>query len=107
MIEFNSIRDGIFEGINSAQQDYETDVYQYIDKDFVTKITEWKPDIIHFSGHGTSDGLLLQREDRLSAKQLKDLLANQEKTIQLLFLNACDSADLIPELEDCQTKSNT
>ena len=102
-IEFNSIRAGIF-GINSAQQGYETDVYQYIDKDFVRKITEWKPDIIHFSGHGTSDGLLLQREDRLTAKQLKELLVNQEKTIQLLFLNACDSADLIPELEDCPDK---
>ena len=98
--ELNTIREGIFEGINAAQQDYVTDVYQYIDKNFVTKITAWQPDIIHFTGHGTTDGLLLQKGDRLSAKQLKELLANQEKTIQLLFLNACDSADLIPELKE-------
>ena len=102
-IEFNSIRDEIF-GINSAQQGYETEVYQYIDKDFVRKITEWQPDIIHFSGHGTSDGLLLQKQDQLTAKQLKDLLVNQEQTIQLLFLNACKSADLIPELKDIPDK---
>ena len=68
------------------------------------KLPNGKPDIIHFSGHGTSDGLLLQKEDRLTAKQLKELLVNQEKTIQLLFLNACDSADLIPELKDCPDK---
>jgi tetratricopeptide (TPR) repeat protein len=98
--ELNTIREGIFEGINAAQQDYVTDVYQYIDKNFVTKITAWQPDIVHFTGHGTNDGLLLQKGDRLSAKQLKDLLVNQEKTIQLLFLNACDSADLIPELKE-------
>ncbi len=59
--ELNTIREGIFEGINAAQQDYVTDVYQYIDKNFVTKITAWQPDIIHFTGHGTNDGLLLQK----------------------------------------------
>jgi tetratricopeptide (TPR) repeat protein len=98
--ELNTIREGIFEGINAAQQEYVTDVYQYIDKNFVTKITAWQPDIVHFTGHGKNDGLLLQKGDRLSGKQLKDLLINQEKTIQLLFLNACDSADLIPELKE-------
>jgi tetratricopeptide (TPR) repeat protein len=95
--EINSIRDDIFEGINIEQHDYITQVIQYINEDRITDIFAFEPDIIHFTGHGTNHGLVLQYGDPISAKQLKDLFVDQ-KEIQLLFLNACYSADQISEL---------
>ena len=95
--EINSIRDDIFEGINIAQHDYVTQVIQYIDRNRITDIFAFEPDIVHFTGHGTNLGLVLQDGDSISAKRLKDLFVDK-KDIQLLFLNACYSADQISEL---------
>jgi tetratricopeptide (TPR) repeat protein len=95
--EINSIKDDIFDGMNIEQQDYRTEVIQYIDKDRITDIFAFQPDIIHFTGHGTTNGMVLQYGEPISAKQLKDLFVDQ-KEIQLLFLNACYSADQISEL---------
>ena len=96
-VEINTIRDDIFEGINIEQHDYVTQVIQYIEQDKITKIFDFEPNIVHFTGHGTNNGLVLQDGDSVSAKWLKTLFENK-KDIQLLFLNACYSADQISEL---------
>jgi len=95
--EINTINEDIFDGMNIEQQDYRTEVVQYINKDRITDIFAFEPDIIHFTGHGTTNGMVLQTGDPISAKQLKELFVDQ-KEIQLLFLNACHSADQISEL---------
>jgi Tfp pilus assembly protein PilF len=96
-LEINSISNDIFEGLNIEQHDYVTHVIQYIDRDTITDIFGFEPDIVHFTGHGTNHGLVLQDGDSISAKWLKTLFENK-KDIQLLFLNACYSADQISEL---------
>ena len=76
-VEINTIRDDIFEGINIEQHDYVTQVIQYIEQDKITKIFDFEPNIVHFTGHGTNNGLVLQDGDSVSAKWLRTLFENK------------------------------
>jgi tetratricopeptide (TPR) repeat protein len=101
--EINSIRDGIFKASDPLEQDFKTDVYQYIEKDhFAEIISRDQPDIIHFTGHGTIDGLVFQYEEEVSGKTLRELLEKQKNPVQLVFLNACYSADQFSELKNLE-----
>jgi tetratricopeptide (TPR) repeat protein len=98
--EINSIRDGIFKASDPVEQDFKTDVYQYIEQDrFADIISRDQPDIIHFTGHGTLGGLVFQYKEKISGKQLRELFEGQKNPIRLVFLNACYSADQFAELK--------
>ncbi|MCB0127276.1 MAG: CHAT domain-containing protein, partial [Caldilineaceae bacterium] len=59
-------------------------------------LTRHRPQIIHFSGHGTTAGLLFADQDgegRLVAPQsLRDLFGSFNETVRCVVLNACSSA---------------
>jgi hypothetical protein len=61
------------------------------------------PVVVHFSGHGAPDGSLLMKDENGTAyemhpKGLADILLLQRKTIRLVVLNACYSAELAETL---------
>jgi CHAT domain-containing protein len=53
----------------------------------------YEPDIVHFSGHATSSGVILQDKDGharpVDGKLLANLLGAFRQTLRLVFLNAC------------------
>jgi hypothetical protein len=61
-----------------------------------------KPQIIHFCGHGTKDGLVIHDENNqvklLSNKVLADLLKNFADSVECLVLNACETEPLAIEV---------
>ncbi len=60
-------------------------------------LLDYKPHIVHFSGHGVEDGILLENEQgstqTISTQVLTELikLSNENNTIECVILNACDS----------------
>jgi hypothetical protein len=97
--EFRDITINVFNGLDIGQHEYVTQELQFIDKDTITDIFRFEPDIIHFSGHGSNKGLVFQDGESIPANWLTKLFEDK-KEIQLLFLNACYSADQISELKN-------
>lgn len=67
-----------------------------------------KPQVVHFSGHGQQEGILIsnaQNESQLmSTRALKRLFKQHKEDIQLILLNSCyseEQAKAISELELC------
>jgi hypothetical protein len=64
-------------------------------RDLLGAIMKYKPDIVHFSGHGNKNGILLMDDDgntRVASKEaLADLFSIFRNSIRLVFLNACYS----------------
>jgi len=81
------------------KQKFQTAIYGSITKsDFVSIITEFKPHIIHFSGHGMNDGSLLINDERteintVEPTELAELLSIVKNKIKIhgVILNACYS----------------
>ena len=73
---------------------YQTDLRRYI--------LDVKPQIIHFCGHGTEQGLLLEddsgRVKVVANEVLIDLLKAFVDRIECVLLNACDSGNLADDL---------
>lgn len=65
-------------------------------KDFLRRILEEKPEFVHFSGHGTDEGLyMLDDEDQpvlLPTKTLADVFKLFSQVVGCVLLNACFSA---------------
>ena len=97
--EFNYIDGKIFGGPGSP--DYDSQRRQHIVRDDFPDIFKFKPDIIHFTGHGSENGSILDDVGRaIEPQDLRQIFENQiQKEIQLLFLNACYSANLFSELQ--------
>ena len=61
-------------------------------------LSKFKPNIIHFSGHGEPKGIVLANEngesEELSLMALLELFDNFRDYAQLIILNACHSSDL-------------
>jgi internalin A len=78
------------------------DRYQFLLPQSAVTITELiramndKPNIVHFSGHGTAEGIVIATDDNnsqtLPSETLKRLFRNATNT-QLVLLNACYSAE--------------
>lgn len=66
-----------------------------------------RPDIVHFSGHGTTDGALClvqdatQRTQPLTTEQLLDLFKPLSSDIRCVVLNACYSATQAQAIASC------
>ncbi len=55
-------------------------------------LQDYKPDIIHFSGHGgEKEGLVFQDNEEISKEMLRDIFDGLHN-VQLIYLNACYSA---------------
>jgi hypothetical protein len=71
-------------------------------EDLQRYILDIKPQIIHFCGHGTKDGLVIHDENNqvklLSNKVLADLLKNFADSVECLVLNACETEPLAIEV---------
>ena len=73
------------------------------------KLLEYKPFIVHFSGHGTQRGEIYIEDQHgdghpISSRALGDLFGLLKGNIQLVFLNACyseEQAQAISEHIDC------
>jgi hypothetical protein len=63
--------------------------------DLIQALNETSPQVVHFSGHGTSEGLILvgrnETAQHISAKALEDLFQIFRGNIQVVVLNACFS----------------
>lgn len=59
-------------------------------------ILRFKPDMVHFSGHGDAGGILLEDQNGemvpVSGQELADLFDILEQKIRCLVLNACESS---------------
>jgi TIR domain/CHAT domain len=76
--------------------------------DLLQLLNQHKPHIVHFSGHGRSEGLSLVGEngqERLvTTRALKSLFTTLKDNIRLVFLNACysrEQAQALIETIDC------
>ena len=71
-------------------------------EDLRRHILDIKPQIIHFCGHGTKEGLVIHDENNqvklLSNEFLADLLKNFSDRVECLVLNACDTEPLAIEV---------
>jgi tetratricopeptide (TPR) repeat protein len=83
--------------------------------DLLQALNEHKPQIVHFSGHGSTTGeIVLMDHNRqvkpVSAAALKMLFTTLKGNIQLVVLNACYSqtqAEAITEVVDCAIGMST
>jgi hypothetical protein len=72
------------------------------EEDLRRHILDIKPQIIHFCGHGTKEGLVIHDENNqvklLSNEFLVDLLKNFSDRVECLVLNSCDTEPLAIEV---------
>jgi CHAT domain len=73
--------------------------------DLIQALNEVKPQVVHFSGHGGSEGLVLVGEDglpqRVGAAALTHLFRVFRGDIRLVVLNACFSVAQARAIADC------
>lgn len=82
--------------------------------DLLQLLNEYKPQIVHFSGHGTANGIVLKDRNGqpqvVSTQALKALFTTLKGNIQLVLLSSCYSrlqAQAIVEAIDCVIGMNT
>ncbi len=63
---------------------------------------EYNPNIVHFSGHGNSEGIFLEDEEGnahlIKEKDLRGLLQHFGDSLRCVILNSCDSKNLAEEI---------
>jgi hypothetical protein len=77
--------------------------------DLLEYLNEYRPHVVHFSGHGTEDEQIIlvdesQRAIPVSSAALKQLFTTLKDNIRVVLLNACysqDQAEAIVEVIDC------
>lgn len=78
------------------------DAFEFLQPQFAVTITELlramntRPNIVHFSGHGSTDGILITKDDNqsqlLTAEVLERLFKPLKDVTELVVLNSCYSA---------------
>lgn len=82
--------------------------------DLLQTLNQHKPQVVHFSGHGTPDGQIMLvgkngKPTPVTARTLQDLFTTLKDNIQLVVLNACYSeiqARAITRVIDCAIGMN-
>lgn len=82
--------------------------------DLLLLLNQHQPHIVHFSGHGNEQGIILKADNGLSAivraEALRALFATLKDNIRVVILNSCYSklqAESIAEVVDCVIGMNT
>ncbi|SRR6266404_1621694 len=83
--------------------------------DLLQALNEHRPDIVHFSGHGTASGEIVLLDDNgaakpVSATAMTALFRTLKDNIHVVVLNACYSrsqAEAITDVIDCSIGMNT
>jgi hypothetical protein len=65
-------------------------------RDLLQYLNEYRPDVVHFSGHGSEESELLLLDDSrrakpVSARALRELFATLKDNVKVVVLNACFS----------------
>ena len=73
--------------------------------DLLTELNEYRPHVLHFSGHGTPDGRLVfvdndDEPEPVDGSAFAAALATAGVDVRVVVLNACFSADLAQRLTD-------
>ena len=94
-IDVGQESDTISEVLGIMRQDSK---FQFIHKHGIIRgkfreiLQDYKPNIIHFSGHGgEKEGLIFQDNEEISKEMLRDIFDGLH-IIELIYLNACYSA---------------
>ena len=82
--------------------------------DLLQLLNEHKPNIVHFSGHGNSNGELVLLDSRgiakpVSTEAIKSLFKTLKDNVKIVFLNACyskEQAEAITSVIDCAIGMN-
>ncbi|PID58769.1 hypothetical protein CSB45_01865 [candidate division KSB3 bacterium] len=87
------------------------DVFTFLPPQFAVTITELlramndKPQIVHFSGHGETEGIVIAADSnatqRVPARALKRLFAPLKGITELVLLNSCYSAEQAKMISAC------
>ena len=99
--EVRNLQEAIQRSLNRERftVEWRVDVQQ---EDLRRHILEIKPQIIHYCGHGTKEGLVIHDENNqvklLSNEFLADLLKNFSDRVECLVLNSCDTEPLAIEV---------
>lgn len=108
-IDVGQESDTISEVLEIMKQDSK---FQFIHKHGIIRgkfreiLQDYKPDIIHFSGHGgEKEGLVFQDNEEISKEMLRDIFDGLH-IIQLIYLNACYSAKQTDALKDLTNVKN-
>jgi len=95
--EFRAIYENLNEDLFKVQSVSKTQI-----SDIQAVICESQPDIIHFSGHGSSKNIVLEADRNTSAGVFKPafirIFQNLKKRPELIFLNACQTYDNLDDL---------
>jgi len=108
-IDVGQESDTISEVLGIMRQDSK---FQFIHKHGIIRgkfreiLQDYKPDIIHFSGHGgEKEGLVFQDNEEISKEMLRDIFDGLHN-IQLIYLNACYSAKQTDALKNLTNVKN-
>jgi hypothetical protein len=70
--------------------------------DLVVALMRYRPTIVHFSGHGQQDGVVLETDkgeaEPVTNRQLRDIFSVFKSTLRLVVLNACFSDPQLSEI---------
>jgi hypothetical protein len=95
--EFRAIYENINRNLFEIQSVSKTKI-----SDIQAVIYESQPDIIHFSGHSSSEDIFLETDQSRSAGVLKSsfirIFQNLKKRPEIIFLNACRTYDNLEDL---------
>lgn len=95
--EFRTIYENINQDFFEMQSESKTKI-----SDIQAVIYESQPDIIHFSGHGSSKNIIFETERNVSADIFKPafirIFQNLKKRPELIFLNACQTYNNLDDL---------
>lgn len=113
--ECNNVRDRLISTEYGDQFDFDQR-HEVSVSEIDRHLLDYKPQVLHFSGHGSSDGIVFQDSDkeveRTSIRALSDLfrIVNEDESmtddtrVRLVFLSACYSqkqAEAISKHVDC------
>jgi len=102
-IEFRDIEEGLELAQNRDLFDTEqAGATRY--KDLRRKLLKYKPHIVHFSGHGTSKGILLEdnqgKLQTVSKERLVELFLQFTEHLECIVFNACDSQEIAQAMSE-------
>ncbi|MEZ4772497.1 MAG: CHAT domain-containing protein [Bacteroidia bacterium] len=95
--EFDTIQDKVRPSIQRGELDFLLPTWDTDYDRLLTRLKEDRPHVLHYSGHGTTDGMCLinpsNRETQLLENhELEDIFEGRTSYLKLVFLSSCFSS---------------